>query len=144
MNRAFLFLLVIATLTGCASRKEDRSIVAVEAIVESYGEDRMTAHGPEVVVDQKLFTSRLEVRRPEVKFAGRLYVHSIVPLAADHPLRQVGAVVTFMTEKKYLTELLFDPRKSHDFHFLYLDAILNLKKTEPNQSLQPTALLGRG
>lgn len=138
MKSAFPVVAIAVALSGCASTHldRDRSLVAVEAVVVSYGEDHFIAHGEAfaVMIDQKIPAAYLEVRSPQGRFDRRLTVYSTTPLPDGNPLREVGAVVEFTTEKRFLVALLSDPTKPHDTAFLYVDSLIDLRRKEPNQS----------
>jgi hypothetical protein len=118
----------------------DRTPVVVEAVVVRYGEEHIIAHGRnfEVVIDQKIPAAFLEIRSPKGPYDRRLVVRSEKPLPEFHPFRQVGAVVEFTTERKYLVGLFLDPAKPRDTPSLTIEAVKALKKKEPNKSPEPT------
>jgi hypothetical protein len=142
MRHALICFALVAVVPGCASSRidRDRTPVAVEAVVVSYGEDHFIAHGPnfEVVIDQRIPASHLEVRRPQGPFDRRLVIYSEKPLPESHPLRQIGAVVEFTIERKYLVGLFLDPSKPRDTPSLKVEAVRALEKKQPNKAPEPT------
>lgn len=139
--RLATLLLAIALPAGAAERPDyDRTPIAVEAVVVRYGEEHIIAHGKdfEVVIDQKIPAAFLEIRSPKGPYDRRLVVRSEKPLPESHPLRQIGAVVEFTTERKYLVGLFLDPAKPRDTPSLTIEAVKSLKKKEPNRSPERT------
>jgi hypothetical protein len=142
MKNASAAFVLLVSFVGCASPKAtiDSSLVAIEAVVVSYGQDQVIAHGENfrVDMDYKYYATHLEALIPNTPYDRRLTVALEAPLKDDHPLRQIGAIVTFATDKKYLSGFLSDLTKPHDSYWLTLERMIGLKKKEPNQSVQPT------
>jgi hypothetical protein len=127
-------LTILASGSAAERPNYDRTPVVVEAVVVRYGEERIIAHGRdfEVIIDQKIPAAYLQIRSPKGPYDRRLVVRSEMPLPESHPLRQVGAIVEFTTEKKYLVGLFLDPAKPRDTPSLTIEAVKSLRKKEPN------------
>jgi hypothetical protein len=136
MNLRLVTLILALPFSAVAAERPDydRTPVVVEAVVVRYGEEHIVAHGKdfEVIIDQKIPAAFLEIRSPKGPHDRRLTIRSEKPLPESHPLRQVGAVVEFTTEKKYLVGLFLDPAKPRDTPSLTIVGVKALKKKEPN------------
>jgi hypothetical protein len=142
MKFRLAILLATMSLPSTAAERPDydRTPIVVEAVVVRYGEEHIIAHGKnfEVMIDQKIPAAFLEIRSPKGPYDRRLVVRSDKPLPELHPLRQVGAIVEFTTEKRYLVGLFLDPTKPRDTPSLTVGAVNALKKKEPNKAPEPT------
>lgn len=130
MKRLHAWLSLVLLLTGCGSVPvwKDETPVVVEAFVKIHGPDTMHmdfADGRSSTTH--LFISELEVLSPTPRFERRLHIRSLRALDRSHPLTHPGTRVTFTVPRKYLVEILSDPKKKHDHPFLYVDSITGLR-----------------
>lgn len=149
MKGTLAWLSVAVLLTGCGSVPvwKDETPVVVEALVKTYGPDTMHmdfADGRSSTTH--LFVSELEVVSPAPRFERRLHIWSLRELDRSNPLTHAGARVSFTVPRKYLVEILSDPKKKHDLPFLYMDSVTDLREIQkmPNQVPEPMSGLAPG
>jgi hypothetical protein len=75
-----------------------------------------------------LFVVELDIISPTPRFRRHLHVWSLRELEESNPLTHVGARVAFAVSRKYLVNILSDPTKEHDFPFLYVESVTQLRE----------------
>lgn len=141
MLRALIAVLVPQLLCGCIAQAPqiDRSLASLEAIVV-----QPLSEGWISDVNVKFYSAELRVTHGEDHSVSRVMVSCPCRdlVSEDNPLRQVGAVILFQTERRFLKKTPYwvgsDPTIRYSYNLL-VENMVELRTKQPNQSPKPAS-----